>query len=121
VDDIVATGASLRDNLANFVADNSGELTDIKVCGVCLVATEEAQRRILRGISKIEHVDVDFRACEILPPSSFAFPDDGSGWNDDDNGAPGLRRTPQRLALTSHGSYAETANRPERTSSTAAF
>jgi len=84
IDDIAATGASLRDNIANFVADHSGELVDIKVRGVCLVATEEAQRRILRGISKIEQIDVDFRACEILPPSSFAFPDDGSGWDDDD-------------------------------------
>ena len=78
MDDIAATGKSLSGNVSRFLSEFGDLLQSTKVRIITLVATEAAQARILRDVRKMEHIDIDFRSCEILPRDVFAFPE-GAG------------------------------------------
>ena len=80
VDDIAATGQSLAENITNFASENTSLLQSVKLIVICLVATPDAQERVLRKLNKVEGIDADFSACEILDKECMAFPDDKSGW-----------------------------------------
>ena len=85
MDDIAATGESLSKNVNRFLSEFNDLLQSTKVRVVTLVATEAAQSTILRAIAKVEHIDIDFRSCEILPKEVFAFPEgrDARVWSSD--------------------------------------
>lgn len=87
VDDIAATGDSLAANMRSFCAEFEQLLDGVKVRAITLVATEEAQRRIVEELGNIHNVDIDFRSCEILPPEAFAFPSGKSPWRSDEEAA----------------------------------
>jgi hypothetical protein len=86
IDDIAATGQSLSANVSSFVEQHAQFLADIKIRIITLVATKEAQAAILSKISEIGG-DIDFRSCEILSSSHFAFPLDIQVWKTDEQQA----------------------------------
>jgi hypothetical protein len=83
MDDIAATGKSISDNVNHFLSECGDLLQSTKVRLVTLVATEAAQSKILKEIKKMEHIDIDFGSCEILPKEVFAFPEgaDATVWS----------------------------------------
>lgn len=81
IDDIAATGKSLSANISDFISKFSEQLQSTLVRAITLVATESAQSKILRKFQNLEHIDVDFRSCEILPKEAFAFPEDVEVWD----------------------------------------
>lgn len=85
MDDIAATGASLSANIETFFSDFKDLLQSTTVRVITVVATEPAQGRILRKIDKIDHDDIDFRSCEILPKEASAFPGNASTWESEDD------------------------------------
>jgi hypothetical protein len=87
VDDIAATGQSLITNMKSFCAEFGPLLSGIKVRVITLVATEEAQVRIVKELSDVRDVDIDFRSCEILPSDAFAFPSENSPWHSEEEAA----------------------------------
>jgi hypothetical protein len=87
IDDLAATGESLVDNLKSFCVEFGQLLHGIKVRVITLVATEEAQARIVRQVGEMQDIDIDFRSCEILPSSAFAFPPTASPWRSEEEAA----------------------------------
>lgn len=79
-DDIAATGNSLSETVVKFVTENAEYLDRLKVTVIALVATTQAEQKLVKSFEKLDSVDINFRACEILGKESFAFPEDGSGW-----------------------------------------
>lgn len=73
IDDLAATGKSLSDNISEFMDDNLDLLADTIVRVTTLLATQEANDRLLRNLRKIEHFDIDYRTCEILSNQNTAL------------------------------------------------
>lgn len=84
VDDIAATGKTLDDLIRGFSSENADILEGIPVKVFSIVTTASAQKKINAGLSKIENLDVEFRASEVLTNAQYAFPSDLSGWDDSD-------------------------------------
>lgn len=87
IDDIAATGRSLAGYASAFFDVEKDLLSGVKVRILTLVATEAAQSKLLAKLAKIGDIDIDFRSCEILPPESYAFPDDASVWRSEEEAA----------------------------------
>lgn len=87
MDDIAATGKSLSKNVDVFLSEFGDLLQSTTVRVVTLIATESAQSTLLRKIQRVEHIDIDFRSCEILPKEAFAFPADAAVWSSEEEKA----------------------------------
>lgn len=81
IDDITATGSSLSKGIAQFVESNRDYLVQAKIPirVIAVLATEQAQRRILASLADYE-LDIEFRACELIDETAVAFPDSGGSW-----------------------------------------
>ena len=88
VDDIAATGRSLRNNIASFLERNVGAFCGsekISLYIVTLVATVEADKLIREKLQSIEGIDADFRTCEIVEEKHCAFSEGSMAiWSSDD-------------------------------------
>jgi len=80
IDDIAGTGRSLSEGMSKFIECNQSVLRSVKIFVMTLVATEDAQKLILRNFAKYEDLDIEFRSCEILAKEHYAFPEDKSGF-----------------------------------------
>jgi hypothetical protein len=81
IDDLVGTGKSLLANVESFLQLRQGSIDEgLPIRIIALAATSDGQRKLLAGLQKLSHSNIDFRACEILGPELYAFPDDKSGW-----------------------------------------
>jgi hypothetical protein len=80
VDDVVATGESLRMNLQHFLAANPaiGE-RKIPVIIVALFATTTGEERLRKTIIAEMGINIDLRVCEHIEPSLQAF-GEGGNW-----------------------------------------
>jgi hypoxanthine phosphoribosyltransferase len=83
IDDIVATGNSLAENIETFVKNNAQFVKDrnISVVAVSLLSTREGDERVRRALHRIKGVDVDFRACEIIENRYYAFGSNNNIWS----------------------------------------
>lgn len=84
VDDLVATGDSLSENVAKFIEDNRTDIGGAKVHVVAVASTQQGNDALVRRISKIDYADVEFKSCIILKSDDFAFPEDRSGFRSED-------------------------------------
>ena len=84
IDDIAATGRTLAGNIGKFVDANIEIFRQVKVRVVSLVSTVEAQEIVLNKMQTIGDVDIDFRSCEILDASAYAFSSEGQYWRSED-------------------------------------
>ncbi|MDB5575311.1 MAG: hypothetical protein JWR80_487 [Bradyrhizobium sp.] len=84
VDDIAATGTSLSKNVSAFVEHNRTLLIErrLPVVVIALFSTKNADMVVRNSLAKLEGVDIDFRVCEILDESVFAFSNGNSMWAD---------------------------------------
>jgi hypothetical protein len=82
IDDIAATGRSLARNAVAFIEKNKRAmgLSGPVVFVVTVIATIEADTRIREALSGIEASRADFRACEILDKSAYAFVSGNGIW-----------------------------------------
>lgn len=89
VDDIVATGRSLGGNLSGFLDTYGPFLKDrnISVVAISLLATKEGDEVVRDTLKSYRHLDVDFRACEILADSYYPFSAGSKIWADSDEQA----------------------------------
>jgi hypothetical protein len=86
VDDIVATGQSLSENLRRFLSDNAQIIKDrsITVVAVALLATQQGDEVVRAALRRNSYRDVDFRVCEILNRSAQAFVEGNGIWESDE-------------------------------------
>lgn len=82
IDDLVATGDSLSENVRAFVEKHRELLGEVKIRVISLLSTSNGNKKIVRDFGKIADVDLDFRSCEILDPVHQALPQDMSGFSD---------------------------------------
>ena len=80
IDDIAATGKSLAENIEKYLEVNGGILNEVKVRVMTIVATAKAQMTVLDKMKTFDDIDIDFRSCEILDASAYAFPAEGRVW-----------------------------------------
>lgn len=74
VDDLVGTGRSLAKNVASFMESYQQLLSDdMAVRVISLAATEVGKQHVLHALSRITFTNIDFKACEVLGSSAFAF------------------------------------------------
>lgn len=75
VDDIVATGNSLSNNLQRFHDAHVDMLDPDKplILAFALLATQQGQAAMLRNLSKLDYDKIDFRAGEILSDEAQIF------------------------------------------------
>ena len=75
IDDIVATGRSLGENLTDFVNRHGACLRELgaPIVVVSLFATTLGEERARDKISQIERLSIDLRYCELLTDAHFAF------------------------------------------------
>ncbi len=75
VDDVVATGKSLSQNVTRFVQQHAALLGEAKtkVIVYALFATEQGTARIRAAIPAMAYQEVEFRAGEMLDDDAFAF------------------------------------------------
>jgi hypothetical protein len=84
IDDIAATGRTLADNISNFLGSNGDMIAKAKIRVIALVSTVTAQETILNKMRSLSDVDTDFRSCEVLDASAYAFPGEGEYWRSED-------------------------------------
>jgi hypothetical protein len=82
VDDIVATGKSISENLEKFLTKNQQFIKNrsLTVAIIVLISTSEGEKKISKLISKLDDINVDFRSCETLAPKHYAFSDTTRIW-----------------------------------------
>ncbi|WP_294266328.1 ATP-binding protein [uncultured Sphingomonas sp.] len=75
VDDIVATGNSLSENLRRFHDAHVEMLATDKplILAFSLLATKQGQATMLRNLSKLDYNQIDFRAGEVLGDEAQIF------------------------------------------------
>lgn len=85
VDDLVATGKSLADNVAKFVSDNEPIFMDGTVgLLVCTIAsTREGASHIEKEFGKLSCSQLEFRTAEYLVDKDYAFSAGNSIWFDE--------------------------------------
>lgn len=85
VDDVIGSGNTLSEGLArilDYLAPQLIEL-DIPVLIISLIGTEEGEKKVKATLDKYD-VTHDLYLCEILSPTSYAFPVEGhSFWEND--------------------------------------
>jgi len=86
IDDLVATGGSLSGNLKGFIERNRALISErgLPIVAVSLLATREGDDKVRSGLGEYSGIDIDFRACEILPPEHFPFGGKSKLWDNDD-------------------------------------
>lgn len=84
IDDIAATGATLARNISTFLDLNKDIGGPAKIRVVALVSTATAHETVLSKMRTLGDVDIDFRSCEILDGSAYAFPNEGKYWRSED-------------------------------------
>jgi len=84
IDDIAATGKSLAENISDFLKSNDDIIAQVKLRVITIVSTAEAQETILKEMRTFADIDIDFRSCEILAPSAYAFPTEGKFWKSEE-------------------------------------
>ncbi|EGH71446.1 phosphoribosyltransferase-like protein [Pseudomonas syringae] len=86
VDDVIGSGNTLSEGLArmlDYLAPQLIEL-DIPVLIISLIGTEEGEKKVKATLDKYD-VTHDLYLCEILSPTSYAFPVEGhSFWENDE-------------------------------------
>ena len=85
LDDIIATGHSLAQNVTKFVNENESVLRklNLPIILVALAATAEGEVHVRTEIGKIDWLDFDLRVCDPLVEREFAFSRNGI-WTDVD-------------------------------------
>ncbi len=85
VDDLVATGSSVRKNLLAFAAEHRTVLQklNVPVMILTLVATKEGDAAVRAALSELEWLGGDLRYCELLSEENFAFSESNTIWNSD--------------------------------------
>jgi AAA+ ATPase superfamily predicted ATPase len=75
IDDIVATGESLKKNLVHFVRRNRQVLDEMgaPTIVISLLATVAGEENVRHEVSKIADFNFDLRYCELLKEADFAF------------------------------------------------
>jgi AAA+ ATPase superfamily predicted ATPase len=85
IDDIAATGRTLAENISNFLGSNGDMIAQAKIRVIALVSTVTVQETILNKMRSLTDVDIDFRSCEVLDASAYAFPGEGEYWRSEDD------------------------------------
>jgi hypothetical protein len=86
VDDILATGRSLSENITAFVASIGPDLKSksISVLIVAVTATPEGSRRVRETLKKLPNFEAKLVVCAPLPDDAYAFPERNLGfWADE--------------------------------------
>lgn len=82
VDDIIATGDTIKTNLRRFVTDNLKLIQDrsLSIVVIVLAATQEGEERVRNSMKQLPSIDIDLRVCEPISKASYAFTDGLGFW-----------------------------------------
>lgn len=82
VDDLIATGGSVRGNLISFANENKSILEglDVPVMVLTMVATAEGDSAVREAFSELGWLNGDLRYCELLSDDKYAFSDSNVIW-----------------------------------------
>jgi len=85
VDDVIGSGNTLSEGLTKLLDQLSPQLASLKIPIVVigLVATEEGERKVKTTLHRFG-IESHVYICEIIGPTSFAFPASGHTFWDDD-------------------------------------
>jgi hypothetical protein len=83
VDDIAASGTSLRGNLKSFFSRFSHVIQSTKIVVLTIIATDAAQTVIETCMAELREAGLDilFRSCGALPDQNYAFPKKTTIWD----------------------------------------
>lgn len=81
VDDVIGSGDTLSGGLTDLLDSLATHLLelDIPILIISLIGTEEGEKKVKSTLDKYG-VRYDLYLCEILSPSSYAFPAEGHGF-----------------------------------------
>ncbi|RVK52859.1 hypothetical protein CN155_21360 [Sinorhizobium meliloti] len=83
VDDLIATGGSVRGNLISFATENRSILQslDVPVMVLTMVATAEGDSAVREAFSELDWLNGDLRYCELLAEDKYAFSEGSPIWH----------------------------------------
>ncbi|MBY3389176.1 phosphoribosyltransferase-like protein [Rhizobium laguerreae] len=85
VDDLIATGGSVRGNLISFATENKSTFQNLNVPVMILtmVATAEGDAAVREAFSELNWLNGDLRYCELLAEDKYAFSDGNAIWHNE--------------------------------------